>query len=167
MKILLILCCSIFLINACNTSQQKDILTNETESEVETAIDSSEVEPSLEAIWEYHYNQQSNEFELKQLRTVNGENLTAETVETILNKTWPKVQIEFNRISIDTAFISIPNSEILTQQMGSAGAMGFMITTTYTFTELQGIKYVSFDFVEGDHAMPGVYGRGAWVVKPL
>jgi hypothetical protein len=49
--------------------------------------------------------------------------------------------------------------------MGSAGAESFMITTTYSFTELKGINYVSFDFEEGDHAMPGVYNRNSWAIK--
>jgi hypothetical protein len=72
------------------------------------------------------------------------------------------VQIKFIGISNDTAFISIPDSEVLTQQMGTAGAESFMISTTFSFTELNGIKYVSFDFEKGDHGVPGVYNRNSW-----
>ena len=56
-------------------------------------------------------------------------------------------------------FISIPESEYLTQRIGSTGAENFMATTTFTLTEMRGIKYVSYDFTEGDHASPGVYSR--------
>lgn len=50
----------------------------------------------------------------------------------------------------------------LTQQMGSAGAESFMISTSFSLTELEGINNVSFDFEEGDHARPGVYNRNSW-----
>jgi len=46
--------------------------------------------------------------------------------------------------------------------MGTWGADQFVISTTYSFSELAGIKYVSFTFIEGDHAMPGVYSRNSW-----
>jgi AICAR transformylase/IMP cyclohydrolase PurH len=146
---------------------QDNRITNETEDPVEKEPDSSATEISLEAIWEYDFNEQTNEFEMKQLRSINEQDLTGETLEKIVNQSWPRVQIEYNRASNDTVFITIPDSEVLTQQMGSAGAKGFMITTTFSFTELANINYVSFDFVEGDHAMPGVYNRNSWDEKPL
>jgi hypothetical protein len=59
-------------------------------------------------------------------------------------------------------FVSIPESEVLTQQMGTAGAESFMVTTVYSFTEIKDIKYVSFDFEAGDHASPGIYSRNSW-----
>ena len=96
------------------------------------------------------------------MRQVDNDTLTGETLEKIINKSWPKVQIKFNGTSNDTAFVSIPESEVLTQQMGSAGTEGFMISTTWSFTELKGIGYVAFDFAYGDHAMPGVYNRNSW-----
>ena len=65
----------------------------------------------------------------------------------------------------DTVFIYIPDSGVLTQQMGSAGAEQFMVSTTYSFTELIGITYVSFEFEFGDHANPGVYDRQSWNEK--
>ncbi len=34
-----------------------------------------------------------------------------------------------------------------------------MISTTFSFTELKGIKFVSFNFEEGDHGVSGVYNR--------
>ena len=160
MKTTLILCCSIFLLNGCNSPKQGNDIANKLE--VESEIDQATSEITLQSIREYKFNEQINEFELKQLRKVNEELLSGEMVEKIINTNWPRVQIQFNQTSNDTVYISIPNSAILTQQMGSAGAKGFMITTTYTFTELKGIKYVSFDFVEGDHAMPGVYSRKSW-----
>lgn len=46
--------------------------------------------------------------------------------------------------------------------MGSAGAESFMISTTFSLTELKGVNYVSYDFEEGDPSRPGVYNRNSW-----
>lgn len=70
-----------------------------------------------------------------------------------------KVHIEFTKLSGDTVYINIPDSNYLTQQMGTCGAQEFMMSTTFTLTELEGIRFVNFDFEFGDHAMPGTYSR--------
>jgi hypothetical protein len=70
-----------------------------------------------------------------------------------------KVRPDFVKISHDTIFIRIKDSKHLTQRMGTTGARAFMSVTTYTLTELKGIRYVNFDFTEGDHAVPGTYSR--------
>ncbi len=152
----------ILLIIGCNPRQQEDRATDDINAKSEIGSESSVVYDPLEAIWGYDYNQQTEEFELKQLRSVDNVTLTGETLEKIINKSWPAVQIKFIRTSNDTVFVSIPDSKVLTQQMGSAGAESFMISTSFSLTELEGINYVSFDFEEGDHARPGVYNRNSW-----
>ena len=152
----------IMLIIGCNTTQQDDRTTGDTVEKNEIGSESTEISDPLEPIWKYDYNQQTEEFEIKQMRLVDGNTLTGETLEKIINKSYPKVQIKFIRTSNDTAFISIPDSKVLTQQMGSAGAESFMVSTTFNLTELKGINYVLFDFEEGDHAVPGVYNRNSW-----
>lgn len=162
MKTLLISFGLVLLITSCNTTQRDDSATNMGDEKSVNGSESPTVDDRLEAIWGYDYNQQTEEFELKQLRSVDKNILTGETLEKIINKSWPRVQIEFIKTSNDTAFISIPDSEVLTQQMGSAGAEGFMISTTFSLTELKEINYVSFEFEEGDHGVPGVYSRNSW-----
>ena len=152
----------IFLIISCNPTRQEDREISDTEENSLVDTESSVVYDPSGAIWRYDYNQQTEEFEVAQIRPVDRDTLTGETLEKIINKTWPRVQIKFIGTSNDTAFISIPDSEVLTQQMGSAGAESFMISTTFSLTELNGIKYVSFDFDEGDHGVPGVYNRNSW-----
>ena len=152
----------ILLLIGCKTRQRDDSIKIDTIEKGKNSSESSVVYQPAGAIWVYDYNQLSEEFEIKQLRVVDKDTLTGEILEKIINKTWPKVQVNFTSISNDTAFISIPESEVLTQQMGSAGAEGFMISTTFSFTELKGINFVSFDFKEGDHGVPGVYNRNSW-----
>jgi hypothetical protein len=151
----------ILIFISCNMSQPDDKSNGLDDTNTIDPLRSMDND-SIGAIWRYDYNQQSEDFELKQIRSVDGDLLTGEIIEKINNSLWPRVQVKYTRISNDTAFISISDSEVLTQQMGSAGAMSFMITTTYSFTELTGIDYVSFDFEEGDHANPGVYHRNSW-----
>ena len=70
-----------------------------------------------------------------------------------------KVKIELVKIANDTIFVRIPDSFYLSQQMGTTGAKGFISVATFTLTELKGIRYVNFEFTEGDHAVPGTYRR--------
>lgn len=152
----------IFLITNCNPTRQEDREISDMEEKNLADTESSVVYDPSGAIWRYDYNQKTEEFEVKQLRLVDRDTLTGETLEEIVNKSWPRVQIKFIGTSNDTAFVSIPDSEVLTQQMGTAGAESFMTSTTFSFTELNGIKYLSFDFEEGDHGVPGVYNRNSW-----
>ena len=70
-----------------------------------------------------------------------------------------KIHLDFVKISLDTIYVKINNSMFLTQQMGTTGADEYMSVTTFSLTELKGIKYVDYDFEEGDHANPGTYSR--------
>lgn len=162
MKIKLISIGLIFIMSGCNPTKMEDIVKGDTVGKSRIETGSPVVHGSSSAIWRYDYDQQTDKFEVIQLRPVDVDTLTGGTLEKIINKNWPKVQIKFLRISNDTAFLSITDSEVLTQQIGTAGAMDFLISTTFSFTELKEIKHVSFDFEEGDHAIPGVYNRNSW-----
>ena len=154
----------ILIIIGCTDSKQVKPALDETAKDTVLADsnESSYVFNKSEAIWGFVTDSVTGNEELTQLRPVEKDVLTGEIMEKIINKTWPRVQIKYLGTSNDTAFISIPESEVLTQQMGSAGAESFMVSTVYSFTEIKGIKYVSFDFGFGDHASPGVYNRNSW-----
>jgi hypothetical protein len=152
----------ILLMIGCNAPQRDHSATDDKQVESEKAPASPVASDPSGAIWNFDFNQQTEEYEVKQLRPVDSDTLTGETLAKIVNKSWPGIQIKFIGTSNDTAFIAIPDSKVLTQQMGSAGAESFMISTTFSFTELKAINYVLFDFKEGDHAIPGVYSRSSW-----
>jgi hypothetical protein len=96
---------------------------------------------------------------MKKLRVPDSTELTAANLIALLNTKTENVQILLKKISTDSIFISIPNSEYLSQRMGSSGAEALMAETVFTLTELKGIRFVDFDFTEGDHAVPGTYQR--------
>lgn len=141
-----------------NNSKSENISSDDTIKESKNSI---VYNPSY-ALWAYEFDESTSDFKIIKLRNANNDTLTPLGIENIINMTWPKVQIKFEEIKNDTIRISIPDSEVLTQQMGTSGADQFMISTTYSFTELKGINYVKFEFEIGDHASPGFYSRDYW-----
>jgi hypothetical protein len=161
--------CFFLLVTACNSPNGENAAVKRTDSTSANTskADSTVLKPTMVydgsvALWKYDHDTVINDFRLVKLRRFNKDTLTVKGVESIVNKSWPNVQVKYVRTSGDTIFLSIPASTILTQQMGSSGAEQFMITTTYSFTELPAIRYVSYDFEEGDHASPGIYSREQW-----
>lgn len=77
----------------------------------------------------------------------------------ILNKRPEKCKIQFIGLQTDTLHIRILNEEVLTEQLGSAGAHNFLGETVFTLTENNAVKRVKIDFNEGSHAWPGIYSR--------
>lgn len=76
-----------------------------------------------------------------------------------INMVYPDVLLELTKTSNDTLYLTIPQSEKLTQQMGSAGAAQYFATACINLFVLPHINYVHFDFKEGDHARPDTYSR--------
>jgi hypothetical protein len=90
----------IFLIIGCNMTQQDDRATGDTDEK--SAIDSagSAVYDPLEAIWRYDFNQQTEEFEVEQLRSVDRETLTGETLEKIIINHGRKCRLNLSELQM-------------------------------------------------------------------
>ena len=100
---------------SCNLPRQEDKgISDKEEISVADTLSSVVYDPSG-AIWSYDFDQQAGEFEVKQLRPVDRDTLTGEALEKILNKSWPRVQVKFVGTTNDTAFLTIADSEVLTQ----------------------------------------------------
>lgn len=160
MRIKVIFIGLLVLITGCNQSKQPDEDTADTGA-VDDRSDAQNlfIYTPKDAFWEYQYDTTIQDFKPVKVREIPADSLTTESVESIVNNTWPNVQVSYQKTSGDTVFLEIPESAVLTQQMGTAGAKQFLVSTTYSFTELSGVHYVAFDFEEGDHAVPGVYSR--------
>lgn len=117
--------------------------------------------PDRSPIWIYDHNKSLPQ----QNRKVDSDTLQPQVLVDLINSTkgGDTVRLELKGISNDTVFLKIHNSEILTQQMGSAGADDYLSTATFTLTELEKVKYVNFDFEVGDHASPGTYSREYYI----
>lgn len=109
--------------------------------------------------WEAFLNDSTGRLEMKKIEPGAPDTLDAPSMIAFLNSKNPNVQLQYVKTSGDTLYVSIPDALYLTQQMGSTGPALFFAETVYNLTELPGIRYVSFDFEEGDHASPGVLSR--------
>lgn len=148
------------LLNACNTPVEETtsntVLEEEPLSQQESAIETSDFSSGQYSPWEVDPVTDS----IFKIHPVDSDTLTAEQVISWINQDYAdRVYCELVEIQHDTAFVKIADSEHLTQRMGTTGAYGYMITATFTITELEGIEYVDFDFGIGDHATPGTYSR--------
>jgi hypothetical protein len=149
----IILLISLATFISCNNSASKD-----TPEEDSLAME-EELLPEERIAWVTEYDSIKNEYVLKQQRKLNPETLTPQAMIADINAAWNEIKLEFRKISNDTLYVAIPKSDYLTQQMGSSGSSEYMATTTFNLTELKGIRYVNYDFIEGDHLSPGTFSR--------
>lgn len=101
----------------------------------------------------------AKEHKLQKPKVPGIDTMPAENLIQLINNSYDSIHLDYLKTSHDTIYVNILHSEALTERMGSTGAEMYMAATTYSLTELKGIKYVSYDFEEGDHASPGVYNR--------
>ncbi|MEO6682278.1 MAG: hypothetical protein ABIN48_05580 [Ginsengibacter sp.] len=111
------------------------------------------------SLWTVEFENNTNTEKLKEPTDDQVKSLSAADMITILNDNFKDVQLEMEKISNDTIFVNIPESTKLTQQMGSTGAYNYMAAAVFNLTELDHIKFVKFNFKQGDHSSPGVYSR--------
>lgn len=109
--------------------------------------------------WEATLNDSTQRLEMKKVEAIGPDSLATPAVISFLNTAYPKIKLEPVKTSHDTLFLKIEDAEYLTQQMGSTGPTMYFATAVYNLTEIPGIKYVNFDFAEGDHAQPDTFGR--------
>ena len=109
--------------------------------------------------WRSTMNDTTMKLEMVKTEPIEADSLDPATVTTFLNSKNSKVKIDWQRQSHDTAYLKIADATVLTQQMGTTGAMMYLAFVVYNVTELPGIRYVTLDFEEGDHAVPGTYSR--------
>jgi ABC-type glycerol-3-phosphate transport system substrate-binding protein len=112
--------------------------------------------------WEATLNDSTGKLVVNKKEEPGPDSLTALSVIAFLNKKNPNVQLQFLKLSGDTLYLSIPDAHYLTRQMGSTGPVVFFAESVYNLTEIPGIRYVNYDFAEGDHAQPDVLNRDSF-----
>ncbi len=161
MRILLLISGLVFLIS-CNNNNSSDDVSKDDTVYLKTDTITSSIEAPVKInnlIWSAVYDSIKRGVVLKQQRQVNADTLTAEKIIKDINTAWEDVKLEFRKVSHDTLYVAIPESAVLTQQMGSSGAYSYISSATYSLTELKNIKFVNYDFQEGDHLAPGTMKR--------
>jgi hypothetical protein len=164
MKIKLTLIALVFLfIGSCNSGENKDEeVVHETVFDTVSANvleDSARSVINRPSLWTVEFQGNTQIEKLKKPADTKLEALSASQLISALNENFSDVQLHYSKISHDTIYVTIPDSKKLTQEMGSTGAYNYMAASVYNLTELKNVKYVNFDFKEGDHAGPGVFSR--------
>lgn len=156
MKNILLLAGIVFFLS-CNNNSNK----NNGNADTLTADEEMELEPEEKLVWVTQYDTAKAEFHLVQQRRINADSLQPQDMVQTLNDAWKdvNVKLEFKKISHDTLYVAIPQSEQLTERMGSSGAMEYLASTTYNLTEIKNIRFVNYAFKAGDHLSPGTYSR--------
>lgn len=149
MKRIILVAGLVSLLYACG-SNKKD--------QPETTNDSTDISYS----WEATLNDSTGRLEVVKREGLTPDSLSVQSVIDFLNRKNQFVQIQYSKTSGDTLFARIPDATYLTQQMGSSGPTVFFAEAVYNLTEIPGIRFVSFDFEEGDHASPGVFDRNTF-----
>jgi len=139
-----------------NKESEEEILVHEENTTIFSDAIIDENDPS---IWIYDYDA---DIPVKN-REVLRDTLSSKQWIDFLNDQNEKVRLEYIKQNGDTLFVIIPESTVLTQQMGTTGADGYLSVATYTLTESKQVNFVHFDFKEGDHVMPGVYSRQFYI----
>jgi hypothetical protein len=114
-------------------------------------------------LWEAAFDSSSGKMKMIKSQPLPPDSLHPGFILHHLNALYPEVRLVLEKISNDTIFVKINKSQYLTEQMGSSGADLYLTEVTYDLSELSNIRYVHFDFKEGDHASPGTYSKTDFV----
>ena len=149
-SLFIIICASIFFVSCkSGTADQQ-------------ATESDTTNANINYAWVASLNDTTGKMELKKSEATAIDSLSPASIINFINGKDTNIHLDLTKISNDTIYVKIPNATHLTQQMGSSGAELYMAGVIYNLTELNGIRYVNFDFEEGDHAGPGTYNRDSF-----
>ena len=76
-----------------------------------------------------------------------------------VNESYKEPIIIFLKQDKNDVYLTVNDSEQLTERMGSAGAKCYLGEVVYSITSIDEINTVIFEFEEGSHAVPGKYSR--------
>jgi PBP1b-binding outer membrane lipoprotein LpoB len=148
----LIIIIGAFFINSCNQKKHQ----NQSKS---ANIDIAQT------IWYVDFKTPNSFASLKRSECLDTLLKSPEKLINEINKKFPKVGLELMKVSNDTIYLNIINSEVLTETMGTMGADEYLAITTYTLTEIESIKNVSFEMIDGTHAGKGVMTRNTFKTR--
>lgn len=84
-------------------------------------------------------------------------NLNTDSLIKGLNERNENVFLKKDRISNDTLYTFIDDSQYLSNQMGSTGAELYIADVVLNLAEVPGVKYVAIKMQEGSHAQSGIW----------
>lgn len=151
-----------FLFFSCNDSStehkpvDKDTtrqLINQDTSPKVVIADTSKMAGTILYVWLVDFDNKTK----KRNPKFKEEYLNVDTLIKGLNELYPNIKLEKVKISNDTLFTKILDSEYLGERMGMSGAALYLANAIINLTSVDKIKYVKIGFDEGSHATPGIW----------
>ena len=106
-------------------------------------------------IWKVNFEEKTK----RKIGENSEKNIDEDSIIAGLNLKYAGISLNKTKKSRDTLYLNIPDSHLLTQQMGSSGAAQYLAETVINLTSIKGINFIRLDFEEGDHAGPGVWSK--------
>lgn len=157
---------SLFLsavIFGCNSNENKNEnvakeIVPDTITTITDSPDSMQTIINDSPVWKVEQGMEGKEKLIKP-QTIILDTLSSSTLVQMINDNFPDIKLELVKVSHDTLYVKIPESLKLTDQIGDTGAENYLASVTFTLTETKNIKFINFNFIGGEHAMPGVFSR--------
>jgi hypothetical protein len=142
---------------SCNTKKTEKKSDNKDSTAASANADTASIKKDSHYFWSSEFD--SKGLLMTRVRPLPDDSLTAANILQLMNELYPEIIVKFDKLSNDTLFVNIRNSNYLTQQTGSSGPEVYFAELTYNLTELKNINYVNIKFKKGDHASPGTFTR--------
>lgn len=130
-------------------------------SSIEKTEDSTTVEPTLQFnpesklyVWKTNFDYTKVQNPALQRAILNADSLIKG-----LNERNEKVFLQKDRISGDTLYTFIDDSQYLSNEMGSTGAEVYIADVVLNLAEIPGVKHVAINMKEGSHAQSGIWTK--------
>ena len=148
---------------ACNSDTKN---TENTGDSVQTTS-TKKVQPAqlFDVPWAAVLDSASQKISMTRTAEVKIEDLNINNVTESLNRKYPEILISEPTQRNDTVFVKIKDANYLTQGAGTMGAEIYLAESTYSFTQIPGVSFVTYDFKVGDHASPGTFNRSDFNFK--
>ncbi len=160
MRIFIIILSILFL--SCNNTptetKSDDIDRAVQELKQDTLINTEIFDSPMEAetslyVWLVDFENKSK----KRNPNFKKEYLVVDTLIKGLNEIYPNIKLDKVKMSGDTLFTKIVDSQYLVERIGSSGASLYIAAVVINLTSVDKIKYVKIDFMEGSHASPDTW----------
>ncbi len=153
-----------FFLNSCQTNSIKsDHVNMDSEKEMvlaDTTAATSVHDPLgdsevIHYVWLVNFD--------KKTKTKNSkfkqDYLNVDTLINALNQIHPNIILNKIKISGDTLFTEIKDSEYLGERMGSYGALAYIADVVINLTSVNNINFVKIDFEDGSHISPSTWHK--------
>ena len=148
---------------ACNSNNNEEVKAPPEKEIIDTvannnSVDSTRTIINHSMIWSVEQEGPKKD-KLKAPDSTQLNTFSSSQLIDLLNQNYPDIHLDFVKVSHDTIYIRIPESNKLTNGIGDTGAENYLASATFTLTELKNVKFVNINMKAGDHAEPGVYSR--------